>query len=207
MTNMTLACARQAGVATQSRVELFVQNSYFVFQVLQVFLVTTLTSTIASSLNDLIKNPMGIRKLLSTALPKASNFYISYFILQGLAMSASRIVHLGGLIRHQLMRWAGGRPRIMARRYHRLRKIHWGSVFPMFTNMGVIGSSIFASFSVPPFVFRHSILTCIPLIDLLSNNILPHRPPNPRRRHPLPLPRLLDLQIQPPLRLLVVPRL
>ncbi|PVH71300.1 DUF221-domain-containing protein [Cadophora sp. DSE1049] len=132
------ACARQAGVATQSRIELFVQNSYFLFQVLQVFLVTTLTSTVASSLADLIKNPMGIRKLLSTALPKASNFYISYFILQGLAMSATRIVHLGGLIRHQLMRWAGGRPRVMARRYHRLRKIHWGSVFPMFTNMGVI---------------------------------------------------------------------
>ncbi|KAK0104996.1 hypothetical protein ONS95_004635 [Cadophora gregata] len=139
------ACARQAGVATQSRIELFVQNSYFLFQVLQVFLVTTLTSTVASAFTDLIKNPMGVRKLLSTALPKASNFYISYFILQGLAMSATRIVHLGGLIRHQLLRWAGGRPRIIARRYHRLRKIHWGSVFPMFTNMGVIGSSIYFS--------------------------------------------------------------
>ncbi|CZT13766.1 hypothetical protein WAI453_011646 [Rhynchosporium graminicola] len=135
------ACARQAGVATQSRIELFVQNSYFLFQVIQVFLITTFSSSISSAAQALIKNPMGIRDLLSSALPKASNFYISYFILQGLALSASRIVHLGGLVRHQLLRWAGGRPRIISRRYHRLRKIHWGSIFPMFTNMGVIAIS------------------------------------------------------------------
>ncbi|KAL2062029.1 hypothetical protein VTL71DRAFT_6295 [Oculimacula yallundae] len=135
------ACARQAGVATQSRIELFVQNSYFLFQVIQVFLITTFSSSISSTAQALIKNPMGIRELLSTALPKASNFYISYFILQGLALSASRIVHLGGVVRHQLMRWTGGRPRIISRRYHRLRKIHWGSIFPMFTNMAVIAIS------------------------------------------------------------------
>ncbi|KAG4444030.1 hypothetical protein IFR05_000490 [Cadophora sp. M221] len=132
------ACARQAGVATQSRIELFVQNSYFLFQVIQVFLITTLASSASTATGALIKDPMSIRKLLSSALPKASNFYISYFILQGLALSASRIVHLGGVVRHQIMRWTGGRPRLIARRYHRLRKIHWGSVFPMFTNMGVI---------------------------------------------------------------------
>ncbi|KAH9209246.1 hypothetical protein DL95DRAFT_526977 [Leptodontidium sp. 2 PMI_412] len=132
------ACARQAGVATQSRIELFVQNSYFLFQVIQVFLITTLTSSASTAVGALIKDPMSIRKLLSSALPKASNFYISYFILQGLALSASRILHLGGVVRHQIMRWTGARPRLIARRYHRLRKIHWGSVFPMFTNMGVI---------------------------------------------------------------------
>ncbi|KAH7311115.1 hypothetical protein BKA65DRAFT_163797 [Rhexocercosporidium sp. MPI-PUGE-AT-0058] len=135
------ACARQAGVATQSRIELFVQNSYFLFQVIQVFLVMTLTSAASSVVTVLIKDPMSIRNILSTALPKASNFYISYFILQGLALSASRIVHLGGVVRHQIMRWTGGRPRLIARRYHRLRKLHWGSVFPMFTNMGVIAIS------------------------------------------------------------------
>jgi hypothetical protein len=53
-------------------------------------------------------------------------------------MSATRIVHLGGFVRHVLMRNSGANPRIISRRYHRLRGIHWGSVYPVFTNMVVI---------------------------------------------------------------------
>lgn len=81
---------------------------------------------------------MSARDLLSQNLPKASNFYISYFILQGLALSATRLVHLGSLFQHQLTTNSTGNPRKIAARYHRLRKIHWGSVYPVFTNMGVI---------------------------------------------------------------------
>jgi hypothetical protein len=55
-------------------------------------------------------------------------------------MSATRIVHMGSVIRHRLMGNSGGNPRLISARYHRLRKIHWGSVYPVFTNMGVIGS-------------------------------------------------------------------
>lgn len=130
--------ARQAGVATDAKIELFVQGSYFVFQIVQVFLITTLTSAASSVFTQILENPLSARGLLSTNLPKASNFYISYFILQGMAMSATRLVHLGGLFRHQLMSHSGGNPRRIAARYHRLRKIHWGSVYPVFTNMGVI---------------------------------------------------------------------
>lgn len=132
------ACARQSGVATESRIELFVQNAYFVFQIVQVFLVTTLTSAASAAIASVIQNPLSIRELLSKNLPKASNFYISYFLLQGFAMSATRIVHLGGIFRHQLMSHSGGNPRRITARYHRLRKIHWGSVYPVFTSMGVI---------------------------------------------------------------------
>jgi len=56
-------------------------------------------------------------------------------------MSATRIVHLGSIFRHQLMRNSSGNPRLIAKKYHRLRKIHWGAVYPVFTNMGVIAIS------------------------------------------------------------------
>jgi len=135
------ACARQAGIPTESRIELFVQNTYFVFQVVQVFLITTLTSAASAALQTLLENPMEARTLIASNLPKASNFYISYFILQGLAMSATRLVHLGSVFRHQLMKNSGDSPRFITTKYHRLRKIHWGSVFPVFTNMGVIAIS------------------------------------------------------------------
>lgn len=135
------ACARQAGVTTISKVELFTQNAYFVFQVVQVFLVTTLTSAVSGAIQNVIKDPTSTPKLLSQNLPKASNFYVSYFILQGLAMSSTRLVHLGSIFRHQFMAMAGGKPRLIARKYHRLRIIHWGSIYPVFTNMGVIAIS------------------------------------------------------------------
>jgi hypothetical protein len=185
------ACARQAGIPTESRVELFVQSSYFLFQVVQVFLVTTLTSAASSAITSVIKDPLSARDLLSKNLPTASNFYISYFILQGLAMSATRIVHLLSIFRHQLMPYASGNPRLIAAKYHRLRKIHWGTVYPVFTNMAVIGS--FSSAST------------IPLDSLtgISNFLLTNRPHNPRRRRPRFLNRLHNLQIQPPLRLLL----
>jgi hypothetical protein len=118
------ACARQAGVTTLSKVELFTQNVYFVFQVVQVFLVTTLTSAVSGAILNVIKDPTSTPSLLSKNLPKASNFYVSYFILQGLAMSSTRMVHLGSIFRHQFMGMARGNPRLIARKYHRLRIIH-----------------------------------------------------------------------------------
>lgn len=118
-------------------IELFVLKSYFVFQVVQVFLVTTLSAAISASLTKILEDPMSVQSLLSESLPKASNFYVSYLILQGLAMSATRVVHLPSL--HRAVFANGKTPRMMSTRWHRLKRIHWGSDFPMFANMGVIG--------------------------------------------------------------------
>ncbi|GME86639.1 unnamed protein product [Ambrosiozyma monospora] len=56
------------GEATYQRVELFTQQSYFAFQVIQVFLVTTISSSIAATVTQIIKNPTSIMKLLSANL-------------------------------------------------------------------------------------------------------------------------------------------
>ncbi|KAG9233741.1 hypothetical protein BJ875DRAFT_484855 [Amylocarpus encephaloides] len=135
------ACARQAGVATQAKIELFCQSAYFVFQIVQVFLITTITSAASGVIVDVIKDPLSARELLSTSLPKASNFYISYFILQGLAMSATRLVHLRSVIRYYVLGNVGPNPRFRTAKYHRLRKVHWGAIYPVFTNMAVIAIS------------------------------------------------------------------
>ncbi|RDW77984.1 hypothetical protein BP5796_05836 [Coleophoma crateriformis] len=133
-------CARQAGVPSMSMIELFVQQSYFIFQVVQVFLITTLTSAASAALTEILENPMSARTLLSQNLPKSSNFYVSYFILQGLAMSATRIVHLSTLVRLHILK-APDNPAFVSKRWHRLRPTHWGSIYPVFTNMGVIAIS------------------------------------------------------------------
>jgi Calcium-dependent channel, 7TM region, putative phosphate len=54
-------------------------------QVVQVFLVTTLSSAVSKAIQPILDNPGSVTTLLATNLPLASNFYIYYFILQGLA--------------------------------------------------------------------------------------------------------------------------
>jgi hypothetical protein len=120
-------------------VEVFVQNAYFVFQVVQVFLITTLTAAASTALTDILKDPISAKDLLSANIPKASNFYLSYILVQCLAGSGSELVHLLGLIQHQIMAKGVENPRWHFKIRHRLQRKHWGSVFPVFTNMAVIG--------------------------------------------------------------------
>ncbi|KAJ5688862.1 hypothetical protein N7462_003254 [Penicillium macrosclerotiorum] len=132
-------CARRAGVPSLARVELFTQSAHFVFQVVQVFLVTTLTSAASAATAQIIKNPLSAKDLLAQNLPKATNFYISYFLLQGLSMSSMALVQIASaLIFKFVTTFFAYSPRRLFRRWAELGSLSWGNVFPVFTNMGVI---------------------------------------------------------------------
>lgn len=118
---------------------MFTQNAYFAFQVVQVFLVTTLASGIIAALSGIIKNPAGTPALLATSLPKASNFYVSYFILQGLAIGSGVISQVVGFVIFTLLyKFLTSTPRSMYNKWTNLSAISWGSVLPVFTNIAVI---------------------------------------------------------------------
>ncbi|GIJ85179.1 transmembrane protein 63C [Aspergillus pseudoviridinutans] len=132
--------ARRAGAPSTAHVELFTQSAHFCFQVVQVFLVTTLTSAASAATAQIIKNPLSAKDLLAQNLPKATNFYISYFLLQGLTMSSMALVQVAGVIIFKFMSTFFDRsPRLLYQRWAALSGIGWGNVFPAFTNMGVIG--------------------------------------------------------------------
>lgn len=131
--------ARIAGEPSLSNVELRVQNSYFLFQVIQVFLVTTLSSGAAAAISDIKDNPASAASLLATSLPKASNFYIAFFILQGLSISAGQLVQIAGLVLYKVLGFfLDNTPRKMWRRWGGLSGLGWGTVFPVYTNLAVI---------------------------------------------------------------------
>lgn len=136
-----LGCARIAGVSSLGRVELFVQNAYFAFQVVQVFLITTLVSAVSGALFDVLKDPLSVKDILSENLPKASNFYLSYILVQCLAAGSIRLANFGDLFRHEVIGKATANPRRQFYRWRKLTTIHWGAEYPRFTNMGVIGLS------------------------------------------------------------------
>ncbi|KAJ2967127.1 hypothetical protein NUW54_g13601 [Trametes sanguinea] len=77
--------ARFEGVTQRTTIELSLMTRYFLFQVINSFLVVTLSSGIIASLPDLVNNPASIPSLLARNLPKASNFFLTYVILQGLS--------------------------------------------------------------------------------------------------------------------------
>lgn len=132
--------AKLAGYVTWSQIELKTQSWYFVFQVVQVFLVATLSSAITSVIDDILKQPGMVLSLLAENLPKASNFYISYFVLLGLSSAAGTLLNIGGFVVVVLLGriLPGKTPRKIFDQLTKLSAPAWGSEFPKWCNLGVI---------------------------------------------------------------------
>ena len=130
---------RQSGLPSMVRVELFVQNSYFTFQVFQVFLITTLSSALSSSLTEVIQAPLSAKDLLAKSLPSASNFYLSYILIQCAASGGINMLQVFDFLRHVILQRLTNNPRKRFWRWRKLRMAPWGALFPVYSNMGVIG--------------------------------------------------------------------
>ncbi|KAM3072575.1 phosphate metabolism protein 7 [Clarireedia jacksonii] len=80
--------------------------------------------------------------LLAKNLPKASNFFISYIIVQGLEIAAGNLLDIGSLIMFAIVgKFLDKSPGKMYNRYIRLAGLGWGSLYPKFGCLGVIAIS------------------------------------------------------------------
>lgn len=132
--------AKLSGQPTYASVELYVQNVYFLFQVIQVFLVTTISSGAAASVAAITNNPTSATGLLAQDLPQASNFYVSYFVLQGLAVASAALANVFGVLYNMVFsRLVDTTPRRIYKRYMELDGLGWGTEFPVYTLLTVIG--------------------------------------------------------------------
>ncbi|SCW03317.1 LAFE_0G07756g1_1 [Lachancea fermentati] len=128
-----------AGSPSHQHVEYFTQQAFFGFQVIQVFLITTLASSATSVVTEIVADPTSAMDLLAHNLPKSSNFYISYIILQGLSVSSGALLQLVPLILFYVLsfildttarkKWA---------RFTGLGSMAWGTTFPVYTNLAVV---------------------------------------------------------------------
>ena len=134
--------AKFGGAPSLAAVELTTQNFYFAFEVIQVFLVVTISSSASSVVSDIINDPTSAASLLAEKIPTASNFYISYIILQGLSFSAGALLQISGLILGKVLgRLLDNTPRKMYSRWSNLAGLGWGTVYPVFTLLAVIGKN------------------------------------------------------------------
>lgn len=128
-----------SGQPTTFETSRWAQNWYFAFQVIQVFLVTSLSSGAAAVASKIANEPTSVPTLLAKNLPKASNFYLTYFILQGLGTASKQILNYTDLFEFLFFyKILNKTPRQKYNTYVYMKGISWFNVYPKFTNLAVI---------------------------------------------------------------------
>lgn len=132
-------CAILAGKQTLSQVELFTQNSFFCFQVVQVFLIRSLADAASTAIINIVQDPGSVFTTLGNSLPTSSNFYISYFMVQGLTIATDVVTQVVGFFVFRIMyRYFSSTPRAKYNKWTTLSPILWGSLFPVYSMIVVI---------------------------------------------------------------------
>ena len=132
--------AKNSGVQTGMEVELRVQDFYFFFLLVQVFLIVSISTTITTVITQITKNPQSIPNILAQNVPKAANYFFSYLLLQAMGTSAGALVQvmslLGWFILSPLL---DNTARQKWKRQINLPTMNWGTFFPFYTNLAAIG--------------------------------------------------------------------
>ena len=132
--------AKTQGDFTGMAIELSVQRYYFAFLFVQVFLVVSISSGITTVLGQLANSPQSAPAILAQNLPKASNYFFSYLLLQALTVSAGALVQVMGLIQWFILApMLDSTARQKWQRQVNLPSMEWGTFFPVYTNLACIG--------------------------------------------------------------------
>lgn len=131
--------AKISGCASVQAIEYYTQQGYFAFQVIQVFLVTTVASSVTSIITQIMQKPESAMVLLSSNLPKCSNFFISYVLFQGFSIAGGALLQIATFITFYLLgAFLDNTPRKKWNRFNDLGIYAWGTTFPIYTNLVVI---------------------------------------------------------------------
>ncbi|ABN66474.1 predicted protein [Scheffersomyces stipitis CBS 6054] len=128
-----------AGCITIQEVNGFCQAWFFAFQVVHSFLVVTVTSAAASSVTSIISKPGTALQLLSSNLPKASNFYLAFFCLQGLTIPSGLLLQIVPLILSQVFSRLASTPRAKWNVWYKIGSPDWSTTYPAYQLLAVIG--------------------------------------------------------------------
>lgn len=135
--------AQHQGFTSRAAVEPTVQRYYFSFLFTQIFLTVGLSSSVTTILENIYHGFDSVAAVLATNLPKSSNYFLSYLLLQAFSMSASEIAQVSGLIqRLMLSPILDKTPRQKYQRQLSVSVVQWGTVYPVYTNLACIGMNI-----------------------------------------------------------------
>ncbi|KAK9760816.1 phosphate metabolism protein 7 [Basidiobolus ranarum] len=127
------------GTIRKSDVEQSVMTRFFVFLLINVFLVTTFASGIFSALGDLVKNPISSVTILGKSLPKVSTFFVTYVLFQALVGAAQEMLQVNKLVFYYIKTVLQFSTPRKVLDLNRLTKFEFGTTFPEHTLIFVIG--------------------------------------------------------------------
>jgi calcium permeable stress-gated cation channel len=136
------ALVRLQGTQSGMLVELRVQRWYFFFLFVQLFLVVSISSSLVQFVSYFTSADgwTNVPDLLGRSIPKASNYFISYMLLQALSVSAGALLQVGGLIGWFILAPIfDSTARAKFKRQTNLSELQWGTFFPVYTNLACIG--------------------------------------------------------------------
>ncbi|KAF2269814.1 DUF221-domain-containing protein [Lojkania enalia] len=131
--------AELTGVTTSGERELLVQNFYFAFVFVQLFLVVSISTGITSTIQKIIDNPVSIPETLAQNLPRSANYFYSYMILQAFSISSGTLLQIAAVLILLVSRFIDTTPRQKVSRVLSRPGINWGNMIPVYTNFGAIG--------------------------------------------------------------------
>ncbi|KAK9766899.1 phosphate metabolism protein 7, variant 2 [Basidiobolus ranarum] len=130
------------GTVRHSDIELSLMNKYFFFLVVNVFFVTLVSGPIFNVIEKVINgnfDPAEIATTISSNLPKASVFFISYVLLQTFIGASKEILQGVPLVLRYVMRFVlASTPRKLSA-LESLPGFVWGTSFPQHTLIFVVG--------------------------------------------------------------------
>jgi hypothetical protein len=135
------AVIERQGLFTKTAVELTLQNFYFAFLFIHLFFTVSITSGIVTVLAETLSSTKFGPIVLARNLPKASNYFISYVLIQAFFTSGLIFVQLIGFLRYTFNKFMAKTPREHATTCN-LSVIQWGTFFPVYTNLGCIGRTL-----------------------------------------------------------------
>jgi hypothetical protein len=132
MTNKT------RGALTESEGERSLQLWYFIFLLVELFLIPTLSSGLTAAIDSLIQSPQSVPNILATNLPTAANYYFSFLIVQALSISASSITQTIRLFNFYVLGGTNTPDSVFAKLSF-TNRTRIGSNIPWYTTFAVIG--------------------------------------------------------------------
>ncbi|KAE9975061.1 hypothetical protein EG328_003480 [Venturia inaequalis] len=162
MTNKT------RGALTESEGERSLQLWYFIFLLIELFIIPTLSSGLLATIQDLIQSPGNVTTVLAKNLPTASNYYFSFLIVQALSISASSITQTIRLFNFYVLGGTNTPDSVFAKLSF-TNRTRIGSNIPWYTTFAVIG---LAYSVIAPLILVFMIITFSLFWVVIKNNIL-----------------------------------
>ena len=124
-------------ILTNINAELIMQNYYFRFLFIQIFLVICISSNLTAIFSNYKEGLGSIASLLMLELLKSSHYFLSYILLQSSSVNAAVIVQIEHLFQYffELM-WNKSLKKVWRRQCNRF--IHWDIFFSVYINLMMI---------------------------------------------------------------------